>query len=261
VAFLMAESKQPGLDPTPLIARLADMQGQSRWLSTQEEVWLLLAAKETAGSATGLKLDISDGVSIAQDKAFYMPATVALANGKTFTNRGTTPVYAKASVTGVPKEELPALDEGFAISRAIYNPDGSEADLSKVKQNDVLVVVLTGRSTSGLDHQALITDLLPAGFETEIATLASARQTGDYAWLPELTQPVYQEYRDDRFVAAFDVYDEDSGAQNRDFTFAYLVRAVTPGDYRVPAPSIEDMYKPTYRGRGTGGRLVVEAAE
>ncbi|MGH6891907.1 MAG: alpha-2-macroglobulin family protein, partial [Dongiaceae bacterium] len=261
VAFLMAESKQSGIDPTPLIAKVADLQGQQRWLSTQEEVWTLLAAKETAGQASGLKLDISDGISVAQDKTFYMPATMSLPTGKTVTNRGTGPVYAKASATGVPKEDLPAADEGFTIARAIYLPDGTEADLSQVRQNDLMVVLLTGRSTSGLDHQALITDLLPAGFETEIASLASARQTGDYSWLPELTQPTYSEYRDDRFVAAFDVYDEDSGNLNRDFVFAYLVRAVTPGDYKLPAPSIEDMYKPTYRGRGAAGKTHILAAE
>jgi uncharacterized protein YfaS (alpha-2-macroglobulin family) len=261
VAALMAESKQPGLDPTPLIGRVADMQGQDRWLSTQEEVWVLLAAKATAGQATGLGLDVSDGISVVQDKTFYMPATMSLPTGKTFTNRGTAPIYAKASVTGVPKEDQPPADEGFTISRTIYTADGNEADLTKVKQNDLLVVLLTGSSTSGLDHQALITDLLPAGFETEIASLASARQTGDYSWLPELTAPIYAEYRDDRFVAAFDVYDEQSGNQNRDFAFAYLVRLVTPGDYKLPAPTIEDMYKPTYRGRGAGGKVQIEAAE
>ncbi len=261
VAFLMAESKQSGLDPTPLIGRVANLQGQGEWLSTQEEVWVLLAAKETAGQATGLKLDVSDGVSVVQDKTFYLPAAATLPTGKTITNRGPAPVYAKASVTGVPKEDLPPADEGFTITRTIYLPDGTEADLSQVTQNDLLVVVLTGRATSGLEHQALITDLLPAGFETEIASLASARQTGDYSWLPELTQPIYAEYRDDRFVAAFDVYGERWSNQNRDFALAYLVRAVTPGEYKVPAPTIEDMYKPTYRGRGTGGKTQIVAAE
>ena len=260
VAFLMAESKQSGLDPTPLIGRVSDMQGQNRWLSTQEQVWILLAAKATAGQAAGLKLDVSDGVSVVQDKTFYMPATMSLPTGKTFTNRGDVPVYAKASVTGVPRTDLPPADEGFTITRTIYTPDGTEADLANVKQNDLMVVVVTGRATSGLDHQALITDLLPAGFEAEIASLASARQTGDYSWLPELTTPLYAEYRDDRYVAAFDVYD-GSGGQNRDFTFAYLVRAVAPGDYKVPAPTIEDMYKPNYRGRGAVGKTHITAAE
>ncbi|HEX6118205.1 MAG TPA: hypothetical protein VFZ03_02065, partial [Dongiaceae bacterium] len=261
VAFLMAESKLPGVDPTPLIARVADMQGQARWLSTQEEIWILLAAKETAGQGSGLRLEVSDGVSVVQDKTFYVPAAMSMPTVKTFTSRSAAPVYAKASVMGVPKEELPPTDEGFTIARTIYTPDGAEADLTKLKQNDLLVVLLTGKSTSGIDHQALITDLLPAGFETEVATLASARQTGDYSWLPELTQASYVEYRDDQFVAAFDVYDEDSGSQNQDFAFAYLVRVVTPGEYKLPAPSIEDMYKPTYRGRGAAGRVVVEAAE
>jgi uncharacterized protein YfaS (alpha-2-macroglobulin family) len=61
-------------------------------------------------------------------------------------------------------------------------------------------------------------------------------------------------------VAAFDVYD-GSGGQNREFAFAYLVRAVTPGDYKVPAPTIEDMYKPNYRGRGAVGKTHITAAE
>ena len=32
--------------------------------------------------------------------------------------------------------------------------------------------------------------------------------------------------------------------------------AVTPGDYKLPAPTIEDMYKPNYRGRGMAGRTL-----
>jgi uncharacterized protein YfaS (alpha-2-macroglobulin family) len=146
-------------------------------------VWILLAAKATAGQASGLKLDVSDGVSVVQDKTFYMPATMSLPSGKTYTNRGDVPVYAKASVTGTPRADLPPADEGFAITRTIYTPDGTEADLANVKQNDLMVVVLTGQATSGLDHQALITDLLPAGFEAEVASLANARQTGDCAAL------------------------------------------------------------------------------
>ena len=262
IAALMAEAKLPGLDPAPLLERIADLQSTDRWLSTQEQVWLLLAAQANAGKSSGLQLDLSDGVAVAQNKDLYLvPAAAALSTGLSVINRGTAPVYAKASVTGVPKEDLPPADEGFSIARTIYRPDGTEFDPSQVRQNDLFVVLLTGQASADVDHQALITDLLPAGFEAEVASLASARQTGDYGWLPELTQPIYAEYRDDRFVAAFDVYDQDSGAQNRDFAFAYLVRAVTPGDYKLPAPSIEDMYKPTYRGRGAAGRVQVQAAE
>jgi uncharacterized protein YfaS (alpha-2-macroglobulin family) len=262
IAALMPEAKLPGLDPVAVLERVAELQGTDRWLSTQEQVWLLLAAKENAGKSSGLKLAMSDGNSVAQDKdLFLIPAAATLSSGLSITNNGTTAVYAKASVTGVPREDLPASDEGFLINRTIYRADGSEYDPAQVRQNDLYVVVITGHASTDVDHQALVTDLLPGGFEAEVASLASARQTGDYGWLPDLTTPIYQEYRDDRFVAAFDVYDEESGAQNRDFTFAYLVRAVTPGEYKLPAVAIEDMYKPTYRGRGAAGRITVQAAQ
>ncbi len=262
ITALIPEAKLPGLDPAPLLERVADLQSVDRWLSTQEQVWLLLAAQANAGKSQGLQLALSDGNDVAQDKDLYlMPAAATLSGGLSVTNNGAAAVYARASVTGVPREDPPAADEGFSITRTIYRPDGTEFDPAQVRQNDLYVVLLTGQATADVDHQALITDLLPAGFEAEVASLPNARQTGAYSWLPDLTQPIYAEYRDDRFVAAFDVYDEESGAQNRDFAFAYLVRAVTPGEYKLPAPAIEDMYKPTYRGRGAAGRIQVLAAE
>jgi len=74
------------------------------------------------------------------------------------------------------------------------------------------------------------------------------------AWLPKLSQTVHMQYRDDRFVAALDI-----GDKNREFKLAYLVRAVTPGNYTVPAVHIEDMYKPQYRARTAMRRLMVSA--
>ncbi|MBL9034910.1 MAG: alpha-2-macroglobulin family protein [Rhodospirillaceae bacterium] len=262
IAALIPEAKLPGLDPTPLLERIADLQGTDRWLSTQEQVWLLLAARANAGKSSGLQLALSDGNEVAQDRDLYlMPAVAALSGGLSVTNRGAAPVYAKATVTGVPKEDLPASDEGFTITRTIYRTDGTEFDPTQVRQNDLLVVVLSGRASADVNHQALITDLLPAGFEAEVASLANTRQTSELSWLQQQTAPIYTEFRDDRFVAAFDIYDSESGASNREFNFTYLVRAVTPGDYKLPAPAIEDMYKPTYRGRGTAGRVQILPAE
>ena len=50
--------------------------------------------------------------------------------------------------------------------------------------------------------------------------------------------PRVAEARDDRFIAAVDV----RGRQR--FTLAYIVRAVTPGNYTAPGAVIEDMYRP-----------------
>jgi hypothetical protein len=98
----------------------------------------------------------------------------------------------------------------------------------------LFVVVLTGQAREDLDHQALITDLLPAGFETDVASLANVRQTGDYRLAAELDPGQLRPNIATIASSPFDIYDEESGATNRQFAFAYLVRAVTPGDYKLP---------------------------
>jgi alpha-2-macroglobulin len=41
------------------------------------------------------------------------------------------------------------------------------------------------------------------------------------------------------------------------FRIAYVVRAVTAGDFVMPAGVVEDMYAPTIRARTTLGRVVI----
>ena len=97
--------------------------------------------------------------------------------------------------------------------------------------------------------------MLPAGLEIENARLTQgAAGTSEIGWLPQLSETRYSEFRDDRFVAALDIGANDK----RNFTLAYLVRAVTPGSYRQPAVYVEDMYKPWQLGRGAMGALKVE---
>jgi hypothetical protein len=100
----------------------------------------------------------------------------------------------------------------------------------------------------------LVVDLLPAGFEIETTTVSKSRSTTDYSWLPKLTDATYTEQRDDRFIAALDL---KSGA--REFTLAYVVRAVTPGEFKYPALVAEDMYEPETTGRTAIGKLTVGA--
>jgi uncharacterized protein YfaS (alpha-2-macroglobulin family) len=169
------------------------------------------------------------------------------------TNRGTTPAWRSVSITGIPSTDLPAEARGYNVTRSLYRPDGQAADLSKVRQTDLLVAVIKGTRTGASQPvQTLVVDLLPAGFEIETATVSKGRSTTDYSWLPELTEATYTEERDDRFVAALDLKED-----NRDFTLAYIVRAVTPGDFKYPALVAEDMYDPETSGRTALGKLTV----
>jgi uncharacterized protein YfaS (alpha-2-macroglobulin family) len=45
----------------------------------------------------------------------------------------------------------------------------------------------------------------------------------------------------------------------KDFTLAYIVRAVTAGEFHYPALVVEDMYEPETSGRTTMGMLTVSA--
>ncbi len=61
------------------------------------------------------------------------------------------------------------------------------------------------------------------------------------------------EYRDDRFVAALSLDQTD-----RNYHLYYLARAVTPpgGQYQVPPPYIEDMYRPYLQALGSSPAAV-----
>jgi uncharacterized protein YfaS (alpha-2-macroglobulin family) len=66
------------------------------------------------------------------------------------------------------------------------------------------------------------------------------------------------EAREDRFVAVTDLapfYCQYHGA----FRMAYLVRAVTPGDYILPGVLVEDMFRPAVFARGETTRLRIVA--
>ena len=57
------------------------------------------------------------------------------------------------------------------------------------------------------------------------------------------------------FIAAFDRNSGDA----RSFSFAYVVRAVTPGVFAHPAATVEDMYRPQFAARTATGMMEIKA--
>ncbi|HVH79929.1 MAG TPA: hypothetical protein VM782_11095, partial [Stellaceae bacterium] len=106
---------------------------------------------------------------------------------------------------------------------------------------------------TGQAARTLVIDLLPAGFEIQNVAAPSGDSAGAYSWLKDLSSPDYNEARDDRYIAALDL-----GSGTAGFTLAYVVRAVTPGEFKYPALAVEDMYDPETNGRTGMGKLVVQ---
>ena len=65
------------------------------------------------------------------------------------------------------------------------------------------------------------------------------------------TETRHTEFRQDRFLAAVDRYD------NATFRLAYVVRAVSPGTFHHPAAFVEDMYRPDLTGRSETGTVTI----
>jgi hypothetical protein len=240
---------------TAVIDRIAERFTRAARTSTQEQAWLLMAAEAAVRSGGGdMTVAIGDGTPATRSEPLYLSRVLGSGGpDKTVTNRGNAPVWRSVSITGVPVADLPAESKGYTVTRNVYRPDGADADLRKARQTDLFVVVIKGtRTDASQAAQTLVVDLLPAGFEIETATVSKGRSTTDYSWLPELTEATYNEERDDRFVAALDL---KSGV--KDFTLAYIVRAVTAGEFTYPALVVEDMYEPETRGRTAIGKLIV----
>jgi alpha-2-macroglobulin len=229
--------------------------------STQEQAWMVLAAAELAkdtGKDAGKDVPslALDGTPVTGALYRTYPGAALEAKPVTVTNRGTAPVQLALGISGNPAVPEPAAAKGYTIERSYHRLDGSPADLAVLRQNDRLVVVLKVTEAKASAGRLLLVDRLPAGLEIDNPKLLDADATAGLAWAKSDVKPTHTEFRDDRFVAA---YDRDP-SQSAFFSVAYTVRAVTPGRYVHPAATIEDMYRPERYGRTAFGTLEIGAA-
>jgi uncharacterized protein YfaS (alpha-2-macroglobulin family) len=239
---------------TQAVQRVEAARGLTPYTSTQENAWLVLAARALAKET--MSLDV-DGAPV--KTALYRSYKAAEMAGKPIkiTNTGDAPVQAVISVAGAPVTAEPAASNGFKIERNYFTLDGTPADPAQAKQNDRFAVVLRITEAKPEYGHIMVADYLPAGFEIDNPHLVSSGDTGTLDWIEDGQEPVNTEFRDDRFTAAIDRSAKDKAV----FTVAYVVRAVSPGKYILPQAYVEDMYNPSRYGRTSTGRVEVRPAK
>ena len=167
-------------------------------------------------------------------------------------NTGEDVCYVRRSFSAVPlAANTPPVTNRLFVSRDYLDRDGRILDPGKIMQGDIVVVRLTVKPFDRRDD-IVIEDLLPACFEPENQNLVTA---GSFAWLPQSDNwrwAIHTEFRDDR-VLLFSG-DLKAGAT---YTWHYSARAVSAGDYVVPAVQASAMYEPRIRARGAPSRLTV----
>ena len=249
---LAAETKPMPAAVPAMIRFVAAARARASYTSTQDEAWMLLAARAIKQGNEGIQLTVNGSphtgpfsTRVTGDELMNQPIIIA--------NPSPDPVEAVVTTVAAPAQPLPAGGNGFTIERTYYKLDGSEANVTEATQNERYVVVLKVNQLNDWASRVLVNDLLPAGFEIDNPRLVSSADLTNFPWLVQ-TEAAHLEFRDDRFIAAF-----DRGGADRSYVLAYVVRAVNPGTYAHPAASVEDMYRPEFSARTASGAMQVKA--
>jgi uncharacterized protein YfaS (alpha-2-macroglobulin family) len=272
---LAAESSLIKAEMPRLVEVVAGAYASRAYTSTQEQAWMLLAAHALAQEGKAMTLAVN-GQPHQGELARAVTQQELQAGPLAIVNTGDSPVGAVVSVVGSALTPEPPVSRGFTLERSYYTLDGRKVDLAsatggtaRLEQNDRLVVVLKVDATD-TGGRILLVDRLPAGLEIENPRLVDSGDIKGLSWLKTTVAPQHTEFRDDRFVAAFDFFgasvgrgraarDGDSADPVSGAAVAYIVRAVTPGSFVHPAATVEDMYRPTRFARTAAGRLEVAA--
>ncbi|WP_203293619.1 alpha-2-macroglobulin family protein [Maricaulis parjimensis] len=236
------------------VARLADRVSadlpEPARLNTQQKAFLLFAARAMAGDQ-GVQVAAPAGVAAQGPGQFDLDMS-ALDAGASFAVESDTPVWVTQFAHGQSLTPPEAAREGLAVQKRVRRLDGSPVDLEALVQGDRLMVDITLAPETERLMPVIVEDLLPPGFEIEaVVEPADAGRNGPYAWLGRINAPRVAEARDDRYVAAVDL------RNRRAERVAYIVRAVTPGEYTLPGVVAQDMYAVDAFARSETGRVVI----
>ena len=252
VMMLATESKLD-LDYQDLIFNVNDEMLNKQWFSTQERfaIYRLALALDKASqpdwavkmtSKAGLNQPIANQKTYSQwltSQVFKDATNMNLTEGKS--------LFVDLQLVGYPLVAPKKQSDGISSEKHYYNLKGKRINLDTVKSGDYVITRINVGTSKRLPD-ALLVDLLPAGFELENPGLEFSQDISEvkidgsyiYEWNYQ-TEALHKEYRDDRFVAALSLHSHQSAV------IFYLMRAVNPGTYQIPPTQVEDMYRPYLR--------------
>ncbi|MDQ2090975.1 alpha-2-macroglobulin family protein [Marimonas arenosa] len=243
VLTLAVEAGSNAVDRQALAARVGAAQGR---LSTQESVWTLLAARALVEdpSIAGLTLN---GTPV-EGPLVKLLEDETLGNGVAIRNESGRDTDVTLTTFGVPQVAPEAGGYGYRIDRLYYTMDGRPVETLSPEVGDRFVVLLRVTPFEKGEARLIIDDPLPAGFEIDNPNLIRSGDIRALDWLKP-GEADHAEFRSDRFLAAIDWRRDEA------FQLAYIVRAVSPGEFHHPAAQVEDMYRPNYRAQTATGRF------
>jgi uncharacterized protein YfaS (alpha-2-macroglobulin family) len=257
ITLLVMLDIDPKSDRVPRLAdRLKKKTKLGRWGTTQENAFALMAlgklARRSGAAQSGtVTLTLPDGATKTADikEGIHVEN---IEQGKTVGIRfdGKGKAFGYVSGEGVPLDgQVTEVDSGITVRRTFLDPsNGAAVTPGTLKQGELYVARLQVNATEKLDN-VVILDLLAAGLEIENPQLKGSATVG-MAITKKKGRRIDTDFidrRDDRIIVFCTV---QPGAN----IFDYVVRAVTPGEYTLPAADASCMYDPdifSVNGRGT----------
>ena len=284
-AALLAVAAEVGDDDVArrALEKLIALRPSLEKLNTQEKAWILAAVHALNKNDPARSFNVN-GKTLTNVKlpTAFAPTIDDVRKGYTIANTGQHDLWRTVVIRGAPTSAPSAMEFGYTIKKAYFTLDGKAADPGRLRQNDRLIVSIEGKSADSKEHQTVLVDMLPAGWEIEGPVLPETPKDGSeaddthksaphqtYSFLGALTNPHVTEARDDQFVAAFRLGNEVSHQVYRyvpsnpelpgdAFHLAYVVRVVTPGTFTLPEAVVEDMYRPSMMARTDSGQTIAD---
>ncbi len=282
---LIRDTPQSDLIPK-VVSGLLSHRTAGRWGSTQENVFVLLALDRYFNTYEAQTPDfvariwLGDGYAGSHEyrgrtterqettipMQYLTDAAAGSLQNLVLSKEGDGRLYYRLGLRYAPTDlNLPAADQGFVVQR-VYEAVDDPADVRQ--QTDGSWVIRAGakvrvRITLVADnrryHVALV-DPLPAGLEilnpalavtadSALDPVSQEAQLRSWWWGPWYE---HQNLRDERAEAFTSLLWDGV------YTYSYIARATTPGQFVVPPAKAEEMYSPEVFGRSASDRVTVQ---
>lgn len=208
-----------------------ELVAKRQYFSTQEKYALAkaglhLSELNEAGAVVGF-----NGNDTVADKPFELVV------GDHFENTSEGTLYAITSMQGyADPSTLTSSIEFSHLKRSYFDKTGKEKLDGQFNVGDIVIAKVDFTLKRTIERGMMV-DYLPSGMVLENPEHTAAADILSALDMKSKKADMI-EYRDDRFVVA------DSFKKNVDYTYFYVMRAVTSGETQVPNLYIEDMYAP-----------------
>ncbi|WP_373779168.1 alpha-2-macroglobulin [Glaesserella sp.] len=217
-----------------VLSRISDDVNAQRY-NTLSSAMMLLAldsyVQHNPNAVKDLTIHNAAGSVISSDCGGLFACTVLNDNGQIrFDNKSSGTAWFAVSQAGYPQTAAEkSISQGLEIHRTYTDDAGKE--ISEVKLGETINVTVVIRAPKGYQSDVVITDLFPAGFE---AVWQKNGEEEDEVKLP-IWLPTHTDLREDRLLNYGGVGSDSSA-------LTYKLKAVSVGEYRIPAVYAESMY-------------------